>query len=241
MPTLAEQTLAGIVTDNHQAAAVFEKYNLDFCCKGKRTLKEVCDERSINTDEILSELNAASCAVNSRQMPFTEMTAEQLVNHILVKHHFYVKQALPRIQNHIQKVASKHGELFPYMEEVSELFYKVNEDMTDHMRKEELVLFPRIRQIEHALSRNGSAGITDLFISGPIQVMEMEHDRAGDLMYRIRALTANYAAPEKACTTFRVCLAELKEFEEDLHEHVHLENNILFPKALQQLDMISRM
>ncbi|MBS1611093.1 MAG: iron-sulfur cluster repair di-iron protein [Bacteroidetes bacterium] len=235
MANLLEQTLAGIVTGNHQAVGVFEKYNLDFCCKGKRTLAEACLENSIDALTIERELNSIKEAQQSRQMPFTEMSAEQLINYLLVKHHFYVKQSMPRIQSHLQKVAMKHGDRFPYMREVFNLFAAVNEDMTQHMEKEEMILFPRIKEVEQLLLLNESAYIQEVFISAPIQAMETEHERAGELLFNIRRLTNNYSAPEGACTTFKICLAELKEFEEDLHEHVHLENNILFPKALKQI------
>ena len=229
MNNLLQQTLAGIVTGNHQAVNLFEKYQLDFCCKGKRTLEEACSERSIDAAAVAHELDAIIQPEANKQMPFTEMSAERLISHIMVKHHFYVKQSMPQIQYHIQKVAIKHGERFPYMREVFELFAEVNDDMTQHMEKEEKILFPRIKEAERLFQQNEAATISAAFIDGPIQVMEVEHDKAGEILYRIRSLTNNYTPPEGACTTFKVSLAELKEFEEDLHQHVHLENNILFP------------
>ena len=226
---LLQQTLAGIVTSNHQAVNIFEKYQLDFCCKGKRTLEEACSEKSIDAATVADELGAILQPQANKQMPFTEMTAEQLISHIMVKHHFYVKQSMPQIQYHIQKVAIKHGERFPYMREVFELFAEVNDDMTQHMEREEKILFSRIKEAEWLFKQNGTATIPAAFIDGRIQVMEMEHVRAGEILYRIRSLTNNYTPPEGASTTFKVSLAELKEFEEDLHQHVHLENYILFP------------
>jgi regulator of cell morphogenesis and NO signaling len=235
MTNYTGRTLAEIVKNNHKAVPVFEKFNLDFCCKGKRTLQEACHEKSIDIAAVENELGTMTAADNCRQMPFTEMSAEQLISHIVVKHHFYVKQTMPRIQTHIQKVAMKHGDRFPNMLEVAELFTGINEDMTQHMAKEEQVLFPRIIELERVSDAGGEHYIHAGFISGPVQLMETEHDRAGEMLYRIRSLTDNYTIPEGACTTFQVTLAELKEFEEDLHEHVHLENNILFPKAVSQL------
>ncbi len=229
MTNLLQQTLAGIVTNNHQAVSIFEKHHLDFCCKGKRTLEEACNERSIDATTVAHELSTIIQSETKKQMPFAEMTAEQLISHILVKHHFYVKQSMPQIQYHIQKVAVKHGDRFPYMREVFELFAEVNDDMTQHMEKEEKILFPRIKEAERLFNQNERATISDAFFNGPIQVMEIEHDRAGEILYRIRSLTNDYTPPEGACTTFKVSLAELKEFEEDLHQHVHLENHILFP------------
>lgn len=231
MTNLPEQTLAGIVRSNHQAVSVFEKYDLDFCCKGKRTLAEACNEKAIDVNAIAEELTGILQPENNKQMPFTEMSAEQLISHILVKHHFYVKQSMPQIQYHIQKVAVKHGDRFPYMREVFELFAEVHDDMTHHMEKEEAILFPRIKEVEQLFNKREKANVPAGFINGPVNVMEAEHEKAGEILFRIRALTNNYTAPEGACTTFKVSLAELKEFEEDLHQHVHLENNILFPLA----------
>lgn len=231
MEILINQTLASLVTNNHRAVTILEKYNLDFCCKGKRTLEEACHEKSIDAEAIAKEISSLSQSADNRLMPFTEMSVEQLISHILVKHHFYVKQSMPQIQYHAQKVAEKHGERFPYMREVFELFANVNQEMTAHMKKEEMVLFPRIKETSYYLLKKVNGKLPEGFISGPLQVMEAEHEKAGELMFRIRSLTDNYAIPAGACTTFKVCLAELKEFEEDLHQHVHLENNILFPTA----------
>ena len=231
MTDIQQQTLAGIATANHQAVSVFEKYSLDFCCKGKRTLEEACREKSIDAGRVAGEILAIGEQQNTRHMPFTEMNAEELISHILVRHHFYVKQNMPQIQYHIQKVAAKHGDRFPYMREVFELFAEVKEDMTAHMQKEEMILFPRIKEVARIFLSNENPGLPEGYINAPIEVMESEHDRAGELLFRIRSLTDNYSIPEGACTTFKVSLAELKEFEEDLHQHVHLENNILFPMA----------
>jgi regulator of cell morphogenesis and NO signaling len=235
MSTLLNETLASIVTRNHHSVAILEKYNLDFCCNGKRTLEEACKAKSLTAAEIEAELSAAITPTDFKQMPFTEMTAEQLISHIIVKHHFYVKQIIPQLYGHLQKVANKHGERFPYMCQVAEIFSVVAQEMTSHMQKEEQILFPRIKQIENATN----SAIPDGFIDGPIGVMEAEHEQVGDALYEIRSLTNNYIAPEGACNTFKIALAELKEFEEDLHQHVHLENNILFPLAYSKLGFSS--
>lgn len=229
MNTIAEQTLASIVSSNHQTVPVLEKYNLDFCCKGKRTLAEACSEKGLAVDNIAGELEIQINSVRDNKLPFASMTAEQLISYILIQHHFYVKQSMPAILSHLEKVAMKHGDRFPYMVEVLYLFKEISEEMTMHMHKEESILFPRIKEVEALSAIHQKRIFTDGYIAGPIHVMEMEHDHAGTLLYRIRELTNDYTAPEDACTTFKVSLAELKEFEEDLHKHVHLENNLLFP------------
>ncbi len=231
MTTIAEQTLATIVTNNHFTVPVLEKYHLDFCCKGKRTLAEACTEKGLSVEAISEELERSTTALQSNKMPFTAMTAEQLISYILIHHHFYVKQSMPTILGHLEKVAFKHGDRFPYMIEVLNIFKEINEEMTAHMYKEEMILFPRIKEVEALGNQQQNKNLSDGYISAPVQVMEQEHEHAGDLLYKIRELTKTYTPPEEACTTFQVCLAELKEFEEDLHRHVHLENNLLFPLA----------
>ena len=229
MNSILEKTLATIVAENHQTAAIFEKYSLDFCCKGKRILKEACMEKNIDAISLAEELEALSAKPLSHT-PFADMTADELIGYILIHHHFYVKQSMPTIMLHLEKVAMKHGPNFPYMIEVYQLFAEIEKDMSSHMQKEENILFPRIKQVVAASSDNQALPDVN-FIKDPISVMEHEHDSAGDIMSEIRVLTNNYTTPEDACTTFRVVIAELQAFEEDLHKHVHLENHILFPKA----------
>ena len=236
MTNIAAQTLASIVTNDSQSATVLEKYNLDFCCKGKRTLTEACAEKGLSVDELINELETSRNAKQTGQMPFTEMSCEQMIGYILIHHHFYVKQSMPIIEGHLEKVAAKHGDRFPNMVEVLSLFTEIRHEMTSHMQKEEMILFPRIKELENAVLNHSQNQLGEAFISGPVAVMMQEHDHAGDILYRIRELTNNYEIPEGACTTFQVSLGELKEFEEDLHKHVHLENNHLFPKAISMME-----
>ncbi|MDE3237189.1 MAG: iron-sulfur cluster repair di-iron protein [Bacteroidota bacterium] len=233
MSELLEQSLASIVSKHHEAAVVFEKYELDFCCKGKRSLQDACDEHQLQALTVAEEIIKSIDQFVPSHLPFTEMTAEELINYIVIHHHFYVKQTIPVIFTHLEKVAYKHGERFPFMIEVYRLFAEVRHELTDHLYKEETILFPRIKQLGKMEIQEKEVVTGSGYIQGPVQVMEMEHDHAGDLLQKIRHLTNNYTPPAGACTTFRLSLEELKAFEEDLHKHVHLENHILFPKALQ--------
>ena len=235
MTNIAGQTLASIVSNNHFTVAVLEKYHLDFCCKGKRTLAEACKEKGLSIETISSELRQTTAKEEQTRMPFTEMNAEQLISYILIHHHFYVKQSMPAIIGHLEKVVQKHAERYPYMVKVLELFREINTEMTAHMNKEEVILFPRIKEVEAQFNAKQNSCLPGDYISNPIEVMEKEHEHAGDILYEIRALTNTYTPPVDACTTFKVCFAELKEFEEDLHRHVHLENNLLFPMAEKML------
>lgn len=235
MTNIAQQTLANIVTRNYFTVPVLEKYHLDFCCKGKRTLADACMEKGLSLEIVSEELEKSLSALQTNKMPFTEMIAEQLISYILIHHHFYVKQCMPTILGHLEKVATKHGDRFPYMVEVFSLFKDINAEMTSHMYKEETILFPRIKEVASLQEAHQHKNLAAGYIAAPILVMELEHDHAGDILYKIRELTNNYTPPAEACTTFQVCLAELKEFEEDMHRHVHLENNILFPLAEKML------
>lgn len=233
MIELAQQTLASMVTNDHRTARILEKYNLDFCCKGKRTLEQACEDGKQALSEVLSELNALPLEQNSRNdSRFITLSADVLIGHIILHHHLYTWQTMPQIEHHLQKVAFKHGSRFPYMVEVYGLFNQLRTEMNDHLLKEEKQLFPAIKRLELYV-QDPSVGPGDMqLIEEWINGLEEEHDEAGILMHAIRELTRNYQVPEGACTTFKLTLAELKEFEENLHQHVHLENHILFPKVL---------
>ena len=233
MTDLTQQTLASLVSANHQVVPVLEKYHLDFCCKGKRTLAEACAEKGLKIESITEELISLAALSNKQPMSLTGMSAEQLVSYILVHHHFYIKQSMPTIIAHLDKVATKHGERYPYMKKVYDLFVIIVREMLLHMEKEETILFPRIREAENLFANGLASQVVPGYISKPISTMEADHEEAGDILNEIRVLTNNYTPPPDACITFKVTLAELKAFEEDLHRHVHLENNILFPKAIQ--------
>ena len=198
MTNTAEQTLASLVTQNHQTVSVLEKYNLDFCCKGKRTLAEACKEKNLSLENILKELQQFTSPEEKLQMPFELMSAEQLISYILIHHHFYVKQSMPIIMGHLEKVATKHSERFPYMVKVLQLFEAIQEEMTLHMQKEEVVLFPRIKEVEKLFTEKQDAKLAPGYITAPVSVMEAEHEHAGEMLYEIRRLTNNYTAPEGA-------------------------------------------
>jgi regulator of cell morphogenesis and NO signaling len=231
MENLKDKTLKSIALEHFELIPILEKYSLDFCCKGAKTLSVACTEKNISVDALMVELSEATSNISKPKMPFNEMNAEQLISYILIHHHFYVKTAIPTIYNHLQKVVVKHGSRYPHMEKVLALFSEVAEDLTSHMKKEEEILFPRIKTLYSNDEAEKAAHFVAGYIDAPVSVMEQEHEKVGELLFAIRDLTSHYMAPDTACTTHRVCLDELKAFEEDLHQHVHLENNILFPMA----------
>jgi regulator of cell morphogenesis and NO signaling len=232
LDNLMEKTLAEIVTDNIRSAIIFEEAGLDFCCKGKRSLKDACSEKNIDVQKIVNELANLSDSdkgtqnVNDWQLDF-------LVDNIMNNHHQYIRRMIPVISLHTDKVASVHGQNHPETLQIADLFLSVRDELEGHMMKEERVLFPQIKQMVLNQKENSQFYPPPFgTIQNPIRMMEYEHTSAGDALQQIRELSNNYSFPEDACNTFKALYSELKEFEEDLHKHIHLENNILFPKSI---------
>jgi len=232
MPSLAEQTVAGIALSHHAYIPVLEKYSLDFCCHGKKTLEQACSEKQLPLNEVVKELSS-SVTTCQPKIPLWEMPIDQLISYIEVTHHYYIRNSIATIHGHILKVATKHRDRYPHMRIVLDLFAAIVEEMLPHMEKEEKILFPRIHQLAAGENMDPILGFGPGYLSAPIHMMKAEHDTAQQLMREIRNLTNNYTPPANACNTHRVCLAELTAFDEDLQLHIDLENNILFPKALQ--------
>ena len=231
--SLVEKTLAEIVTDNIRSAIIFEEAGLDFCCKGKRSLKDACADKNIDVQKIVNELTNLSGSGNGAQN-VNDWQLDFLVDYIVNNHHQYVRRMIPVISLHSDKVASVHGKNHPETLQIADLFLAVRDELEGHMMKEERILFPQIKQMVLNQKEN-SQFFPPPFgtIQNPIRMMEFEHTSAGDALYQIRELSNNYSHPEDACNTFKALYSELKEFEEDLHKHIHLENNILFPKSIE--------
>ncbi len=232
-------TLSQIVTKDHRAAAVFEKHNLDFCCKGNKPLTEACKEKGLDADVILSELQDGAVVSNENALRFNECELDFLADYIINNHHQYVRNSIPLISAHAEKVAQVHGKHHPETIELNKIFSIVYKDLRQHIMKEEEILFPYIKYLVK-VKNNGSKPERPYFgsIKNPINMMESEHTSAGDSLFQIRKLTDNYSLPQDACTTYSTYYKELKEFEEDLHKHVYLENYILFPKAIKTEEKI---
>jgi regulator of cell morphogenesis and NO signaling len=232
MTATLDMTIREIVANDFRAAAVFQRHGIDFCCKGNRSIEEACRNRAVTAERVLQEVTEATSAPATGGPRFNSWDLGTLATYIVANHHAFVKQAIPALLAHTRKIASVHGATHPELPEVAALIEGVAEEMSSHMMKEEDILFPYISGL--ALASRGEGGSPSApfaTVRNPIRMMEMEHESVGDAMARIRLLTAGYRFPEDACTTYRVCLQELEAFERDLHEHVHLENNILFPKA----------
>ncbi len=229
---VANQTLAEIVTENIRSAIVFEEFGLDFCCKGKRPLSEACADKNVNVEDVINSLSGLN--VTDPSLNINDWEPDFLIDYIMNNHHQYVRRMIPVISLHADKVASVHGKNHPEMIEIADLFLAVREELESHMMKEERILFPFIKQLHNAKKNNEQIAPPPFgTIQNPIRMMEAEHTSAGDAMFRIKELSKNYSVPADACNTFKALYSELKEFEEDLHKHIHLENNLLFPKSIE--------
>lgn len=230
---LQTATIKEIVTNNFQTAAVFEKYSLDFCCRGGKTIDQACAEKGIPADDVYREVGMLSPTAPADVSRFSEWQPDFLVQYIIANHHAYVRKMIPVLYAHTQKVASVHGQNHPEVIAIARSFEKVALELQQHMQKEEQILFPYINQLCETKRGNASVDRSPFgTVQNPIAMMEREHQSAGDELYEIRSLSNSYDPPQDACTTYRISYRELQEFERDLHQHVHLENNILFPQAI---------
>lgn len=230
MPVLdPARTLGDLVSERPARSRVFERFGLDYCCGGKEALRVACERRRVDLAAVLDDLQTADF-VPPPQRHWATARLSELIAHIVTHHHGFLRAALPRLSGLIEKVARVHGERHPEMQDVEVVFRGLRDELESHLLKEERVLFPAIEQMEAAEGPIAAAFGT---IRNPIGMMEDEHEAAGAALERMRTLTGGYACPADGCNTFRVLLAGLRELELDLHEHIHKENNILFPRAAQ--------
>lgn len=226
-------TIGDIVARDLRSAAVFARYGIDFCCGGGRSLDEVCRAQGLDPQLVARELSDVA-AGDAGQADATGWPIDRLLRHIVTKHHAYVRAQVPIIRAYAEKLAARHGERLPEMTQIAQLFDELARELTRHMDKEEGILFPYIQAMVDARQTCSRVARTPFgTIQNPIRMMELEHQEAGDDMWRLRALTGNFQPPAEACATWRACYAALAEFERDLHEHVHLENHLLFPAAMR--------
>jgi regulator of cell morphogenesis and NO signaling len=228
-----QSTLRSIALDNPATIRVFERFHLDYCCGGHRPLAQACAEKGLDPASVLAALDEATHAAQTVDRDFTQATAAELIRHIVSTHHAYVKRELPRLLPLAAKVAAKHGPVHPEYSQIERELGQLSEELTFHLNKEEKILFPYIDALE--ASRNGSGDVPRscfASVESPIQAMMNEHEAAGALLDDMRASTQGFAPPAGACPTLAGLLDGLDAFERDLHRHVHLENNLLFPMAI---------
>lgn len=229
-----ETRMKDIALSNPAARQVLEDAGLDYCCGGGKSLQAACLHANVSSEEILSRLRQNVKDAGPEDPNWMAAALSDLTRHIREKHHRYVREAIPLTRALADKVTAKHGANHTELVEIGKLFAEVGREMIMHMQKEEQILFPYIDALERAVNAHGS--IEPPFfqtVKNPIYAMMQEHDAAGDLVRQIRVLTSGYTTPADACTSFKRLYETLREFEADLHQHVHLENNVLFPRAVE--------
>ncbi len=232
------KTVRDIAVELPYAPRVFAKLGIDFCCGGKRPLTQACDETGVAVSEVVNQLESAEQAIRegreAAEKNWNASAIGDVIDQILNRHHVYVREESPRIQQLFAKVATKHGENHPELLHARELFDALAGELMVHLMKEEQILFPYIRRMEES-KISGEAVPPSCFgtVRNPIQMMFMEHDNAGELLKEIRKETNDLKTPADACMSFQALYRDLLAFEADLHQHIHLENNVLFPKALE--------
>lgn len=233
-PYQPHHTLREIVTGNFRTAAVFESFGMDFCCRGGQTIEQSCTEHGADPFAVITALHRVTGSSAGVRDGFADLDPEQLIEFIVSHHHAYVRTMIPVLRAHTRKVAAVHGERHPETIAIAEHTEAVLQELASHMVKEERMLFPYIIELFKA-DRSGAAAPVSPFgtVQNPIRMMEQEHRSAGDELAAVRTLSSGYAPPADACTTYRICYQELQAFEKDLHQHIHLENNILFPRAVE--------
>ena len=225
-----ETTVGQLVTERPARARIFESFGIDYCCGGKKSLAQAIRDNNLDAHTVLRILDAFdehAGATTERDWSKSSLTA--LADHIELTHHAYLKSELPRLEYLVNKVANRHGSHAPHLIELARVFTAFKFELESHMKKEEMILFPICRRMDHATAPEqfhcGS-------VENPIAVMVREHEDAGDALKRMRELTNDYTPPLDACNTYRALFDSLRELELDMHRHVHKENSILFPKAL---------
>lgn len=227
-----DQTVRDIALADPSVIRVFERFGIDYCCGGRKPLAQSCQELQLSLEQVMEKLaEAQGTKTNQGHENWQAAPLASLISHIVRTHHARTRQELPRIIALSTKVASKHGGNHPELLRVRELAQELEEDMSAHLRKEEEILFPYISRLESSEGEAPSACFPT--VAYPISVMVQEHESAGSNMAEIRQITSGYQAPADACPTYRGLFSALHEFEQDLHQHVHLENNILFPRAIE--------
>lgn len=228
METPTQKTVGEYVKDDYRTAHVFQEFGIDFCCKGGKTLDEACKNKNIDKAALVDAINKITATADASASEFDQWPLDLLADYIEKRHHRYVAQTTPVLLQYLDKLCTVHGSNHPELFRIRDLFRASAGDLAMHMKKEELILFPAVRKLAANPGMHAATGVRE-----PISVMLQEHDTEGDRFREISALSNHYTPPADGCTTYRVAFKALEEFENDLHFHIHLENNILFPKALE--------
>ena len=239
MNVLEHTTIGEYVAKDFRTAAVFSKYGIDFCCKGNRTIEEACEKKNLDFAQIENEVAQLLETKSDGAIDFKSWPSDLLIDYIEKTHHRYVEEKSAVLLSFLYKLCKVHGYNHPELFEINELFKGCASELAQHMKKEELILFPFIKNMENAIRTNQAIQQPHFgTVENPIAMMQEEHITEGERFVKIAALTNNYTPPSDACNTYKVTFSMLQEFEQDLHKHIHLENNILFPKAIEMQNQL---
>jgi regulator of cell morphogenesis and NO signaling len=237
MAIKANKTVREVAVETPGATRVFEKLGIDYCCGGHKPLEEACQTAKLDVDEVIRRLEESERGESARAnggRDWSGARLSEMTAYIVARHHGYVRQESPRLQQLLAKVVSVHGKNHPELERMQHTFHELAAELSSHLSKEEQVLFPYIDTMQAAVD-HGQPVPPPFFgtVRNPIQMMMAEHDGAGEKLRELRDASANYTLPPDACVSYQTLFNTLQEFERDLHQHIHLENNILFPRALK--------
>jgi regulator of cell morphogenesis and NO signaling len=227
----ANKTVRELAVQVPSATRVFEQLGIDYCCGGQKPLSEACEAARVPVEDVLQRLEDAErqSAARADSQDWSKSSLAEIVHHIVSTHHEYVKREVPRLEKLLEKVCAVHGGNHPELLQVQSTFHALGEELGSHLMKEEQILFPHIVHAERGEASASCFGS----VSNPIRMMMFEHDSAGTALHEIRSGSRNFALPEDACISYRTLYEALQAFEADLHQHIHLENNILFPRTLE--------
>lgn len=231
--TFTEEAIVGeIVTKFPKASDIFKSYRIDFCCGGNRPLIDAINEKNLSADEVLDKLNTLydeTVALNETRVDWENISDRELIDHIIHKHHSYLNEELPSLTPYVTRLLRVHGAAQPHLAQIHRLFNELKVELEQHLIQEETEDFPLILEIEQNRTDENIAKLKKV-----VENLESDHNHAGDLLKEIREVTNNFTPPENACGTYRLVYQRLEDLESNMFEHIHLENNILFPRALAQ-------
>lgn len=229
----SEMTVREVAVQVPESTRLFETLKIDYCCGGSRPLTDACVSAGLEVENVMEMLSTLGESAGGA-VDIQRLSPAELINHIVETHHTFTKSEMDRIQALTAKVIDAHGANHPELLKLGELFQRLCADLKPHMFKEEQVLFPYITAMEEAETKDQPVPFAPFgTVKNPIRMMMMEHDTAGDILRELRALTSDYRAPSDVCISYQTLYQALEGLEKDLHQHIHLENNILFPKALK--------
>jgi len=237
----SQTTVREVALQLPESTRLFERLKIDYCCGGNQPLAQACASAGVDIENVMEMLTEATQSTAPDEDGFQNASLPELISHILDTHHVFTKSEMERLQLLADKVLAAHGGNHPELVHLNELFTRLCADLKPHMFKEEQILFPYIVALTEAASQKRAAPFAPFgTVKNPIRMMMMEHDTAGEILRELRALTGDYKAPADACISYKTLYQALENFEKDLHQHIHLENNILFPKALDLENALNR-